>query len=166
MRLPTSLLVVLTALLAALTGTLALTSSADAAARRLLTYRGSDGTGVYLTSTTQVDRRLPGSPADFRRFVKRRVTYLRGLDECAGSARGLTVWRVRTDGFASGAENACGGALLIWKRVSGRWRMVTGTQSGWPCGDLRRWSVPSSMIPGPGPKECWTGARFVTYRHA
>ncbi|GAB3663257.1 hypothetical protein GCM10027596_26160 [Nocardioides korecus] len=153
----------LLSLLLALAGALTLAAGPARAATPTLHVYGGDQ-GVFIQRAVNVDRRLPGAPADFRAFAKRTIHHLQATRTCSPSAVGLSVNRVRSDGYARGAVNQCGGYAAIWKRVSGQWREVLGTQDIWTCRDLRRWSIPSSVV-APRPA-CYNGSKVVTYRHA
>lgn len=162
MRRPTSLLVVLTALLAALVGTLAETTSAEAARPRLLIYGGREG--VVISSPAQASRKLPGAPPDFQRFIARYIGSLPAVDPCTGASPSVLVWRVRTDGFAHGIMGECSGGEVLWKRSNGRWRAVLAYQDFSRCSVLRRLSIPSAvMVPN---NWCYSGTSAVRYRHA
>lgn len=140
-------------------------ASASGAAPRLLVYgpgTPSHDTGVTITRALGAFHRLPGAPLDFQRFVARQVRRLH-TGACPSESIGVTVNRVRTDGFARGAVSACGGYVALWKRVGGRWTEVVGTQDVWTCRELRRNAVPASVV-GPDAR-CARGREVVTYHH-
>jgi hypothetical protein len=141
----------------------ALATPAEASAPRLLVY-GTHDRGVTIQRAANVRKKLHGAPVGFRKFVRRTIHHLQATSPCDDSFVGVTVNRVRTDGFARGGVNQCGGYVAIWKKVDGHWRQVLGTQDVWACSDLRRWGIPSSVV-GPRP-QCYDGSDVVAYSHA
>jgi hypothetical protein len=155
---------ILTALVLAVTAALLVpTAAAEASAPRLVVL-GHHDQGVTVQRAAKVARKLHAAPAGFRTFVRRTVRHLQSTKGCSGSFVGVTVNRVRTDGFARGGVNQCGGYAAIWKKVGGHWRQVIGTQDVWSCQDLRRWAIPSSVV-APRPR-CYDGSEVVAYSHA
>lgn len=120
--------------------------TASDAAPRVIDYGAN---GVSITDPTQVDR-LVGSPADFTAFVASIARPDQGCEMVE-----VTVYRVRTDGFAAGAFTSCGGYQTIWAAVDGRWQEVLGTQDIWTCADLQRFGIPDSVAGG----ECYDEGR-------
>jgi hypothetical protein len=119
-------------------------SSASAARPRLVIYETRRSPGVFVHRPAQV-RRLHGAPAGFKRFVGRTAARLDRRSDC-DAATGVTVSRLRTDGYAVGAINECGGYAALWGKVDHRWRQLQGTQDSWDCGVLRRHRVPSAVV--------------------
>ena len=165
------LLVVALALM--LSGTCIATSTASqptAAARAgtLIDYHGTESKAVL---PLRGDR-LPGAPADFRAFVK---SQLHGLWDGLGHTQAcktsplITVYAVRTDGFAMGAVNtrarrdcaAGGGYIAIWAVRRGAWKQVIGTQEVIDCAKLERFDIPSEI----GVEDCYEGNEVVPYSH-
>jgi hypothetical protein len=137
-------------------------AATTASSPRLLVY-GQHDLGVSITRPRQAWTRLPGAPRDFRRFVARQVRHIRATSECQTAFNGVTVVRVRTDGFARGAVNDCGGYVALWKRIDGRWTQIQGTQDIWTCQVLRRHQVPAAVVRPAG--QCYDGHDVVTYHH-
>jgi hypothetical protein len=65
--------------------------------------------------------------------------------DCSSSDVGVTVQTLRTDGYAAGSVNECGGYRALWAVVDGRWRQIEGTQEAWDCRGLRQFRVPSDV---------------------
>jgi len=117
--------------------------------------------------------RLPGAPKDFRAFVKAQLHDLWDeLGHTAGckSSPLITVYALRTDGFAMGAVNTrprrhCqtgGGYAAIWAVRHGAWREVIGTQDVVACTRLERFGIPSEI----GVHECYEDGHVVPYDHS
>lgn len=117
--------------------------------------------------------RLPGAPPEFRAFVKAQLralwVELGGSPGCKGSPL-ITVFAVRTDGFARGGVNtlprahcpdAGGGYAAIWAVRKGAWKEVIGTQEVVACAKLERFDIPSEI----GVHECYRGGQVVPYEH-
>ncbi|HET8717109.1 MAG TPA: hypothetical protein VFM50_05105 [Nocardioidaceae bacterium] len=119
-------------------------SSPDRSPGRLLAYAGGESPGIEVRTPADV-RNLRGAPADFRRFIARTVRALKAESTCDPAAVGIFVQTVRTDGYAVGAVDDCGGYQVLWTVVDGRWQQVAGTQDGWRCALLRRYRVPSDV---------------------
>lgn len=140
--------------------TVAAAAPAQAKGPRLLVY-GKHDSGVSISRAPQVAKKLHGAPRGFKKYVRRTVRRLQAEADCSDAYVGVTVNRVRTDGFARGGINECGGYAVIWKKVDGRWREVLGTQEGWSCADLTRLSIPRSVV---APHAvCWDGTSEVPY---
>ncbi|GAA1789518.1 hypothetical protein GCM10009795_039090 [Nocardioides hankookensis] len=119
-------------------------SPSRSAAPRLIVYSDGHSAGVEVTRASQA-RRLHGSPASFKRFIGRTAQRIADASTCEGGYVGVTVFRIRTDGFAAGGVNDCGGYAALWAIVDGRWKQIEGTQELWACGPLLRHRVPSSI---------------------
>ncbi|RKS74116.1 hypothetical protein CLV35_2617 [Motilibacter peucedani] len=100
--------------------------------------------GVEIDDPADVSE-LRGAPESFKRFVARTVEQLQAEEKCPGAAVGVTVQTLRTDGFAIGGVNACGGYEALWAQVDGTWKEVYGTQDSLDCAVLRRYRVPSDV---------------------
>ncbi len=144
------------------------TASAPARAGILLEYHGTEANAVLPLKAN----RLPGAPADFRRFVKSQLHALwDDLGHTAGCKTSplITVHAVRTDGFAMGAVNTrprrhCrtgGGYVAIWAVRRGAWKEVIGTQDVVECTRLVRYDIPSEI----GVHECYRHGEVVPYDH-
>lgn len=57
----------------------------------------------------------------------------------------MTVQTLRTDGYAVGGVNDCGGYAAMWAVVDGQWTEIQGTQDSWECRTLERYQVPSDV---------------------
>lgn len=121
------------------------TTAAPAAKHRLIVYAGGESPGVQVQ--TRVDAKdLRGAPKAFKRFIGRKAQRITDASTCQGGYVGVTVERLRTDGFAVGGVNDCGGHAALWAVVDGRWKLIQGTQEAWRCGVLKRHQVPSSVV--------------------
>ena len=116
--------------------------------------------------------RLPGAPKEFRAFVNAQLHDLWDeLGHTAGCKTSplITVYALRTDGFAMGAVNTrprryCqtgGGYAAIWAVRHGAWKEVIGTQDVVACTRLERFDIPSEI----GVHECYEGGQLVPYDH-
>ena len=57
----------------------------------------------------------------------------------------MTVKSLRTDGYAVGAVNKCGGYVALWAIVDGDWKEIDATQDLWDCAVLAKYRVPSDI---------------------
>lgn len=147
----------------------ALVPAASAAPERrhkhhLVRYDGPGSYGVTISQPEQAASKLPGSPAGFQRFVAARLqAMLAHSGGCPRKYASITVARVRTDGYARGDVNQCGGYAAIWKRTRGHWHQVIGSQDSWQCGQLRHYAIPASIV---RPfNSCYEGNRTKQYHH-
>ena len=115
-----------------------------AAEPRLIVYAGGESPGVEVQSRADAQH-LRGAPRSFKRFIGRKAQRIADHSTCTGGYVGVTVERVRTDGYAAGGVNDCGGYAALWAKVDGRWKEIAGTQEIWGCGILERHKVPSSI---------------------
>lgn len=119
-------------------------ASSETAKPRLIVYAGGESPGVQLHSWA--DRKdLRGAPKSFKRFAGHLAQRIADRSTCDGGYVGLTVERIRTDGYAVGGVNDCGGYAALWAVVDGRWKQIAGTQDVWGCRNLERHVVPSSI---------------------
>jgi hypothetical protein len=88
---------------------------------------------------------LRGAPEAFRRFIGRTAQQVADASDCSDGYVGVTVQTLRTDGYAVGGVNDCGGYAALWAAVDGRWREIAGTQEAWDCAVLERYAVPSDL---------------------
>ena len=59
---------------------------------------------------------------------------------------GVSVKSLRTDGYAVGAVNECGGGYVaMWATVDGDWKEIDATQDLWDCAVLAEYRVPSDI---------------------
>ena len=111
------------------------------------------GHGVEIRRGSGDERRLRGTPADFRRFVRARLDVLfrdaGSRPRCATSPT-VVVQRFqgsRSAGWASVGEGwyaPCpgGGYAVLYELVGSRWRAILGTQEARFCQDLTWYGVP------------------------
>lgn len=115
---------------------------------QLVDYRDSAGSGMSITSATGVDK-LHDAPDDFKAFIQSEFKKLTAKMNSAAIAQchpQVTVYALRTDGFAIGGETACGGAQDLWARVGGSWKTALGMQNYPKCGDLRSLNFPPEVF--------------------
>jgi hypothetical protein len=121
------------------------TGTAETTKPRLIVYEGGESPGVEVQKRADA-KRLRGAPHAFKRFIGKKAQRLSDHSSCTGEGYvGVTVGRLRTDGFAAGGVNDCGGYAALWAVVDGRWKEIAGTQDMWGCGVLKRHVVPSSI---------------------
>jgi hypothetical protein len=120
------------------------TTAAQTARPTLIVYAGGESPGVQVEKRADA-KRLRGAPRDFKRFIGRKAQRLADQSTCTGGYVGVTVERLRTDGFAVGGVNDCGGYAALWAVVDGHWKEIAGTQEMWGCAVLKRHVVPSSI---------------------
>ena len=120
------------------------TTAAQTAKPTLIVYAGGESPGVEVQSRADA-KDLRGAPKAFKRFIGNKAQRVADHSTCEGGYVGVTVARVRTDGFAVGGVNDCGGYAALWAIVDGHWKQIDGTQEIWGCGVLVRHSVPSSI---------------------
>ena len=90
---------------------------------------------------------MQGAPASFKHFIARTIRRLAADSTCEAPSE-VVVERLRTDGFATGGVNDCGGYQALWVQVDGRWQEVDGTQEMEGCGVLEQYRVPSDLVDG------------------
>ncbi len=113
-------------------------------ATQTIAYAGGESPGVVIHKPSDAAV-MTDAPASFRRFIADEVRELRAESTCDDGAVGVTVWFVRSDGYASGAVNDCGGYVALWAMVDGVWTEIDGTQELWGCGVLEEYAVPSDV---------------------
>ncbi|MBB6626834.1 hypothetical protein H5V45_05820 [Nocardioides sp. KIGAM211] len=119
-------------------------TAAPAEKPRLISYAGGESPGVTVHTRAQA-RRLTGAPAAFKRFVGDTAEKITDSESCDAAAKGITVDAVRTDGYAVGGVNECGGYAALWAVVDGSWKEIAGTQDSWECKVLKQYTVPSDI---------------------
>ncbi len=114
---------------------------------RLIGYAGGESPGVEIDNRADV-KNLRGAPEDFKKFIGDVVKRVKAKSTCndPGAAVGVTVETLRTDGYAVGGVNDCGGYAALWAKVDGRWKQVEGTQDSWDCAVLKKFRVPSDVV--------------------
>ena len=121
-------------------------SASPAPPPRLIAYAGGEAAGAEVQSRADAQR-LHGAPASFKRFVGDLAEDLADKSTCSGEGYvGVTVETLRTDGYAVGGVNDCGGYAALWVLIDGRWREVLGTQEAWDCKVLHQYRVPSDLV--------------------
>ncbi|HEU5035875.1 MAG TPA: hypothetical protein VFT70_02640 [Nocardioides sp.] len=110
----------------------------------LIPYAGGESAGVQVHGMADA-RKLRGSPKAFQDFIGRTAQRISDESSCDAAAVGVTVEFVRTDGYAVGGVNDCGGYAALWAVVDGAWKEIQGTQDSWKCQVLRRYRVPSDI---------------------
>ncbi|GAB3768567.1 hypothetical protein FB382_002692 [Nocardioides ginsengisegetis] len=114
-------------------------------APRLISYAGGESPGVEVKQRSDAAH-LTGAPADFKQFIGDLAQQNADASSCADGYVGVTVQTLRTDGFAIGGVNDCGGYLALWAVVDGHWKEVAGTQELWDCKILARYQAPSDVV--------------------
>ena len=120
------------------------TTSAQGDRPRLIGYAGGESPGVQVEKRADA-KRLHGAPKAFKRFIGKKAQRLADQSTCTDGYVGVTVERLRTDGYAVGGVNDCGGYAALWAVVNGHWKEIAGTQEIWGCAVLRRHVVPSTI---------------------
>jgi len=117
----------------------------------LLDYSDRDGGEVVLDDPDDLSA-IADAPQDFREFTE---TALRELIEqnrvaCPDGEISVGVSRIMPRaGFATGAVNACGGYVAVWKRESTGWNEIIATQEAIICSDLTSAQVPADLLVDP-----------------
>lgn len=119
-------------------------TAAPTARPTLIVYAGGESPGVQVEKRADA-KRLRGAPKPFKRFIGKMAQRLADQSTCTGGYVGVTVERLRTDGFGIGGVNDCGGYVALWAVVNGHWKEIAGTQDFWGCKVLKRHVVPSSI---------------------
>lgn len=110
---------------------------------RMIAYAGGESAGATVHGTAD-EGKLTGAPQAFQDFIGRTAQALDSSD--CDAATGVTVEFVRTDGYAVGGVNECGGYAALWAVVDGHWKEIQGTQDSWDCKVLHRYRVPSEIV--------------------
>ena len=119
--------------------------SETAAAPRLIAYAGGESPGVEVRARGDA-KNLRGAPEAFKRFIARTAQQVADASSCSDGYIGVTVATLRTDGYAVGGVNDCGGYAALWATVDGQWQEIAGTQEAWDCAVLERYAVPSDVV--------------------
>lgn len=109
----------------------------------MIAYAGGESPGVEVRGTAD-EHKLRGAPKAFQDFIGRTAQRLSDKGDCDGAV-GIMVQFVRTDGYAVGGVNDCGGYAALWAVVDGRWQEIAGTQDAWECRVLHRYRVPDEI---------------------
>jgi hypothetical protein len=110
----------------------------------LIAYAGGESPGAEGRQPADADK-LEGAPESFRTFLADAVRRLVANSTCTDGYVGITVEFLRTDGYAVGGVNDCGGYAALWAVVDGQWKEIAGTQEAWDCAVLERYAVPSDV---------------------
>lgn len=113
----------------------------------LIVYAGGEAVPPLIEDRAGA-KQLTGAPEDFQDFVGRAAEEVSEQADCDGAAVGITVDVIRTDGFAAGGVNECGGYAAMWAKVDGAWQEIQGTQDTWDCAVLKQYRVPSDILLG------------------
>lgn len=111
----------------------------------LIGYAGGESPGVTVQKRADT-RKLDGAPASFKKFIGDLAEKVVSESSCDSAAVGITVETLRTDGYAVGGVNDCGGYQALWAIVDGHWKEIFGTQDTWDCAVLKRYTVPSDVV--------------------
>ncbi|CAB4718633.1 MAG: hypothetical protein F2667_09665 [Actinobacteria bacterium] len=112
---------------------------------RLIAFAGGESPGVSVQSRADA-KKLHGTGRAFKRFIGTAAKDLVEASSCGDEGYvGITVDVMRTDGYAAGGVNDCGGYAALWAVVDGAWKQIAGTQEAWDCRILRRHDVPSDV---------------------
>lgn len=111
---------------------------------QLISYAGGESAGVEVLTTADANN-LAGAPDSFKKFIGRTAERLTSGASCEGGYVGVTVKTLRTDGYAVGAVNECGGYVALWAIVAGDWKEIDATQDLWDCAALAQHRVPSDI---------------------
>lgn len=112
---------------------------------------------VFIEKAADVAKLKGTSPA-FKAFIADQVANLtppNGPNECAIGV-GVSVYDPA--GFARGGVNDCGGYVALWGIQNGKWKELIGTQDLWSCAELRKYSVPSTIV-----DTCYESRKEVPY---
>jgi hypothetical protein len=120
------------------------TSSEAAPEPELIPYAGGESRGFEVKGRDDADK-MTGAPAAFKRFIGGVAQEIADESSCTDGYVGVTVEMLRTDGYASGGVNDCGGYRALWAVVDGQWKEIAGSPEMWDCAVLRRYSVPSDV---------------------
>ena len=110
----------------------------------LITYAGGESPGVEVQGTDD-EARLEGASDAFQHFIGDTAQTLADRSTCEDGYVGVTVAVLRTDGFARGGVNDCGGYAALWALVDGEWKEIDGSQEPWSCAVLDEYEVPSDV---------------------
>ncbi len=110
----------------------------------LIAYAGGESPGFEVRDQADADN-LTGAPVAFKQFIGRTAQRLADGSSCSDGYVGVTVEMLRTDGYASGGVNDCGGYAALWATVDGQWKEIAGSQEMWDCAVLERYAVPSDV---------------------
>lgn len=110
----------------------------------LINYAGGESPGVVVHDRAGA-KDLRGAPASFKQFIGTTAQKIADTSKCDAGAVGVTVQTLRTDGFAVGGVNDCGGYAAMWAEVDGHWQEIQGTQDSWECAVLEKYAVPSDV---------------------
>lgn len=121
------------------------TPSEPAPEPRLIVYAGGESPGVEVRAGADAEN-LRGAPDAFKAFIGRTAQEVADASSCSDGYVGVTVATLRTDGYAVGGVNDCGGYAALWATVDGEWQEIAGTQEAWDCTVLERYAVPSDVV--------------------
>ena len=112
---------------------------------KLISYAGDGSVRAEVRTTTDANN-LAGAPDSFKKFIGRTAERLTRDATCEGGDVRVTVKTLRTDGYAEGAVNECGGGYVaLWAIVDGEWQEIESTLDLWDCAVLAEYRVPSDI---------------------
>ena len=111
---------------------------------KLISYDGDGSHPTEVRTTADADK-LAGAPDSFKEFIGRTAERLTTSTTCTSGYVGVTLRKLRTDGYAVGAVNDCGGYVAMWAVVDGHWKEIAATQDLWDCAVLARYQVPDAI---------------------
>ncbi|CAN5467599.1 hypothetical protein BH11ACT8_BH11ACT8_22640 [soil metagenome] len=113
---------------------------------KLIPYAGGESAGAEITKPADVKLLGKDAPEAFKTFIADTVRTLHKDTACTDGFIGVTVEVLRTDGYAAGGVNDCGGYQALWADVDGTWKEIYGTQDTWDCAVLKKYTVPSDVV--------------------
>ena len=113
-------------------------------APQLISYDGDGSHPVEIRTTADADG-LAGAPDAFKDFIGRTAERVAEDSSCDDGYVGVRVRTLRTDGYATGSVNDCGGYVALWAVVDGDWKEIDGTQDLWDCAVLTKHRVPTDV---------------------
>ena len=125
-------------------GTASTAAGRSGAEPELMSYPDRDASGTEVRSMADA-RDLAGAPDSFKEFIGATAERLVADSTCEDGYVGVTVKALRTDGYAVGAVNDCGGYVALWALVDGDWKQIDDTQDLWDCTALTKHRVPSDI---------------------
>ncbi len=120
------------------------TQDPTSAEPKLISYDG-EGSDRAKVRTTADANNLAGAPDSFKKFIGRTAERLTKGATCEKGYVGVTVKSLRTDGYAVGGVQECGGYVAMWAIVNGDWKEIDATQDLWDCAVLAKYRVPSDI---------------------
>ena len=111
---------------------------------QLIAFADGKSASTEVLTADDADK-LAGAPDSFKRFIGRTAERLTMGPACEAGYIGVNVRALRTDGYAVGAVNDCGGYVALWAIVDDDWKEIASTQDLWSCAVLAEYQVPSDI---------------------